>query len=282
MPTFELITTMAGVICYAAALALAVAAPLRRANRVLPQAGLILAGSLLIALALVVDAVRSGHFSLADRHQALLFYVVAVTVVFFFTARRHDLRGLWLIVLPYVTVLAAFGAWGAFAHRPVQPGIESPWLILHVLTALLGYALFTLASVYAAAFLVQDRSLRRKQFGQTFEALPPLETLEALMRRQVGLAFVVFTAAIALGVVLAHINGWGRAWLTDPKILATALTWAVYAVLLYLRLGRLYCGRRAAVVTLAGLACLLFTFVGVPLLTDSMHDFAASGQGGNT
>ena len=77
-----------------------------------------------------------------------------------------------------------------------------------------------------------------------------------------------------LGITMVWQNGGGEEWLTDPKIGATVLTWILFAILVHMRSGAGRHGRNLAVVTIAGLLCLLFAFVGVHLVTDSVHGFA--------
>ena len=84
-----------------------------------------------------------------------------------------------------------------------------------------------------------------------------------------------------IGVVLTHLNHWGGRWLTDPKIVATVVTWLVYAVLFRLRTAGRRHGREMALVALVGLVCVLFSFLGVHLVAHSIHGLvtAAAGTG---
>ena len=111
-------------------------------------------------------------------------------------------------------------------------------------TAFCGYGLFTIESVVAAAYLLQDRNLKRRNFGPVYRNLPALETLDRVMFELIGPAFLLFSVSIAMGVGLAHVNKWGVRWTTDPKVLATGFTWLVYGVLFHLRRGADRHGRR--------------------------------------
>ncbi len=115
--------------------------------------------------------------------------------------------------------------------------------------------------------------------GAIFHKLPALGVLEDLMYRQISPAFVVFSISILLGILLTHLDHWGPKWITDPKVVATAVTWLVYAILFHLRMGADYHGRKVAIVTIVGLACVLFAFFGVHLVADSMHNFVSLGGG---
>ena len=62
----------------------------------------------------------------------------------------------------------------------------------------------------------------------------------------------------------------------DAKVMATGAAWAVYGVLLYLRQPARRHGRGLACVALVGFACILVAFLGVHLLTNSVHSFGFS------
>lgn len=141
-----------------------------------------------------------------------------------------------------------------------------------------GYSLFTLDSIFVAAYLIQDHNLKHKRFGPLFQPLPPLETLDRLMVRLIAAAFALFTCALVLDVVLAHRMTWDAGWVRDPKIAATIATWLVYGALLYLRVGARRHGRAMAWVARIGLAFVLFAAVGVRFMGETVHRFAAVRQ----
>jgi ABC-type transport system involved in cytochrome c biogenesis permease subunit len=229
---------------------------------------------------LTARGLRTGRIPAFGVFEVLVWYGLAVTLAYLALAFRHRTRGIPGILLPAVAavVLASLPALRA-PVVPVDSQILSFWLGLHVVTAFLGYGLFTLESVLAVAYLIQDRNLKRKHFGALFQRLPSLETLDHLMYEQIGLAFLLFSFSMALGVVLVRRCGWGITWATDPKVAGAAATWLVYAILFHLRLGADRHGRRMALVALIGLACVIITFIGVHLVAPSVHDFFLPGQG---
>lgn len=240
---------------------------------------LILAGLGAAGLAglLVVRGVAAGRVILVEPVEVLTFYALAVTAVFLYTAVRFETRCLSVVILPYVTLVLGLAVARGRAPVPIDPPVHGLWLKAHVVTALAGYALFTLACALAVFYLLQDWNLKRKTPGRRFRSLPALETLDRLIGGQILHAFGAFSIAIGLGVVLTHVNHWRAAWLTDPKIIATAATWLVYAVLSYLRLSADRHGRKVAVITIVGFAFVLISFVGVNALATGMHRFALAG-----
>lgn len=238
--------------------------------------GLMGAGAAILAIVLAVRGVRTSAIPAFSGFDALTLYALAMTAAYLATVARRPLRGVSSFLAPYLT-LALLGALATLAGR--EPAAAQPpppqtvWLALHVGLAFASYAFLSLASVLALVYLFQDHNLKRKRLGLVWERLPALETLDHLMGRQIGIGFLLLTGAILLGTTLVWNSGRGGEWLTDPKIGAAALTWTLFAVLVHMRASSRRHGRRLALMAIAGLMCLLFTFIGVHAVIGSMHGF---------
>ena len=91
-------------------------------------------------------------------------------------------------------------------------------------------------------------------------AVPPLDALDRLAARTIGVALPALTLGIAVGVARLTSKGGGL----DALIAVTLLTWVVYGVYLLLRvLG--WRGRRAAYLALAGFALVIVVRLGLPV-----------------
>lgn len=232
-------------------------------------------GALPLVAALIMRAMLEGRIPAPGRFEAFACYSLAVVGAYLHLAIKHNMRGISGIVFPFVTFLLFLGARGAETAARSVPDVAGVWLCLHVLTAFVGYGLFTMASILAVAYLAQDYNLKHKRFGVAFERFPSLETLDHVMSHQIGFAFVTFSASLVLGVLLVRMSGGGLEWITDPKVAATALAWLVYAVLLCARMAGDRHGKRLALVTIVGLCCVLFGFVGIHVVMKSAHDFVS-------
>jgi ABC-type transport system involved in cytochrome c biogenesis permease subunit len=274
----EIILTYLGIGAYILASLLSVDALLRSGKTGRRSILLLVAlGAALLAGVLVARAVRAGCLPVFSRCDALTCYSLALTVAYLYMATRRRTRGVAGILVPYVTLMLLLAAPASGTAPTGSPPVRSLWLGLHVLTGFVGYALFSLSGVVALAYLVQDRNLKHKRLGGTFERLPALETLDHLMSRQVGFAFVMLTVSIILGFALVRLTGGGQGWLTDPKVAATLGTWAVYAVLVHMRATAGRHGKGLALVTVLGFCCVLFAFIGIHALANSVHDYILIG-----
>jgi ABC-type uncharacterized transport system permease subunit len=237
---------------------------------------MIVTGSALACLlaALAVHGTRLGTFPAFGSFEAATWYAAAVTGAYLYVGLRHEvLRTLSAVLLPCLGVIVVLGVPCSCDGGQTPAVVHNPAMGLHVTAAFTGYGLFTLESLLGAAYLVQDRNLRRKHFSGLGRRLPSLEVLDRAMQELIGPAFVLFTVSIGMGVFLTHLYKWGVRWASDPKVLLTGATWVVYAVLFYLRGSADRHGRRVAYVAVLGFVLIVAAFVGVHLVADTMHNF---------
>jgi len=175
-------------------------------------------------------------------------------------------------LLPMVLVLAALCAPlpGFFPGR-LTPDAYSLQFKLHLFAGMAAYSLFTLAILHAALMAFVERrlhGLRPAAGGESasllagpLSHLPPLLTLERLLFRLIGAAFVFLTLTLATGIVFAE-TLFGRALRFDHKTVFAVLSWATFGALLAGRLLYGWRGRTALRWTLTGFVLLLLAYVG--------------------
>lgn len=195
-----------------------------------------------------------------------LAFVVAVLALA--ASSRAENRPTVLFVLPVVVVLMAEAA--AVGIRPVALGSEfrGPWLVVHVGTIFLGYAGLALASAAAAMYVLQFRTLKRKEFGSVFSFFPALETLDGLNRAALWLGFSFLTVGLVLGWGRTLTYGEGLA-LADPEVIFGVATWAAYLAAVISRLTPGERGERSAVATTSAFVVTVLVFGTLRLLGDA-------------
>ena len=141
---------------------------------------------------------------------------------------------------------------------------------MHVVLATLGDAVFALAFSASLLYLIQERRLKTHRGRGVLRHLPSLETLDRVNYACLVWGLVLLTLGIMSGIVWAH-EAWGRSWSTDPKLVFSLLTWAVYVVLLQGRMTAGWRGRWAATLTIAGFAVIVLSLVSVNVLALGNH-----------
>jgi cytochrome c-type biogenesis protein CcsB len=230
---------------------------------------LLLAGFVVHGAAIAARSWSAGHMAVTTFDEALSFLALLLVAIFLLVQLRRPLVALGAVVSPlaFGLTLAADAVYrGA---RPLPPVLDSAWFPVHVVLSFLGDAVFALAFSASLLYLVQERRLKTHR-GPGMRYLPSLETLDRLNYSCLVWGLVLLTLGIVTGIVWAH-TAWGRFWSSDPKLLFSLVTWAIYVVLLQGRMTAGWRGRRAATLTIAGFAVIVLSLVGVNVLALGEH-----------
>ncbi|MDF1606131.1 c-type cytochrome biogenesis protein CcsB [Nocardioides sp. YIM 152315] len=205
-------------------------------------------------------------------------FVVAALYV----ALYRRLRLAWMapIVLAFVlSVLMVAVIWLYSPVAPLTEALDSYWLVIHVVSAIVATGAFTLGGITSALYLVKARSLAKhgpRQSGYVAR-LPQPEALDRVSYRLHAFGFPVWTFAVLItGPIWAH-QAWSSYWNWDPKEVWAFITWVVYAAYLHARTTAGWKGRNAAILALVGVATLWFNFIGINYFSStSQHSYAGS------
>jgi ABC-type uncharacterized transport system permease subunit len=274
------IISIAGVGCYVVASLLALASLLGvkpRGERV--AISMMTVGGVILAGVLVSRGVGLTSLPAFNCFDAMVLYALALSGAYGLWSAYRYTPGIAGILIPYATLLLLCGVSAFRMHGGVPAPVQGPGLMLHVATAYGAFGVFSLASISAVIYLIQDGNLKHKRFGVLWSRLPSLETMDHITSRLIGVAFLLLTISILMGIVLIRRVGGGEEWVLDPKVLATVILWILVAVFVHMRASSDRHGRGIAMVAVFGLGCLLFAFIGVHLVAPSVHSFIQLGLG---
>ncbi|MBN8738236.1 MAG: hypothetical protein BGP24_03570 [Lysobacterales bacterium 69-70] len=217
-----------------------------------------------LALAIIGVLAHAGYLLAAHRGGLDLHFFAALSAVSMLIAGTtlavnlaRPVDALGVLAFPLAAVLLAIDAWIA---PPTQPTAMGWQIKLHVIVALLGYALLSVSAVLALLLLVQERALRNRDIANHWlRVLPPLTLTENLMFRLVAAGFVLLTATLLSGVLFVE-NLFAQ-HLVHKTALSIA-AWVVFGTLLIGRWRFGWRGRRAVRLLLSGMAVLLLAFFG--------------------
>ncbi|QQS46934.1 MAG: cytochrome c biogenesis protein CcsA [Acidobacteriota bacterium] len=105
------------------------------------------------------------------------------------------------------------------------------------------------------------------------ESLPPLEKIDSLIYKTVGVAFAGLAILLVTGAVWAN-ESWGRYWGWDAKETGALVAWLAYAGYLHTRIAHGWSGRRSAYFALIGFLLVIFTYLGVSYILPGLHSYA--------
>ena len=197
-----------------------------------------------------------------------------VTFMYLVLFRKYGLAWMAPIVTGFVvSVLMVAVIWLHSEVAPLTEALDSYWLVIHVISAVIATGAFTLGGIASVMYLVKMR------VGETttgpMSRVPSLAVLDRTAYRVHAFAFPVWTFAVLItGPIWAH-EAWSRYWNWDPKEVWAFITWVVYAAYLHARATAGWKGRNAAILAIVGLATLWFNFIGINYFsTASQHSYA--------
>ncbi len=176
-------------------------------------------------------------------------------------------------MLGIATVLEILSAVLRTPEPPDREVFHNPLFATHTGCSLLGYAAFLVAATYGFLFLRLYQEIKRRRFSVFFGQLPPLEVLERMMAGAILVGFVALTGTLITGAFWAQQEFRNEPWWSDPKIGVTLVIWAFYGLILLLRRLHRLQGRQLAVASLAGVAAILFSLLGINLFLTELHGF---------
>jgi ABC-type uncharacterized transport system permease subunit len=122
-------------------------------------------------------------------------------------------------------------------------------------------ASLAVAAGVGVMYLLMERQVKGKQFGLLFARLPSLEFLDTLNNRLVVAGFIALSITLGTGAFFIAGSSQGLTWMMDAKVLATLVAWGLFAGLAGARILVGWRGRRVALLTMAGFALVLVSFL---------------------
>jgi ABC-type uncharacterized transport system permease subunit len=174
--------------------------------------------------------------------------------------RFYHLPTLGAFLTPLLVAMLLPALFGTPGHPELPPEtLRRPTVTLHIMSAVLGDALFGIAFVVAVMYLLQEREVKGKRFGALFPRLPSLDALDRLGQRLVRAGFVVYTVALVAGTIVAT-TVWKSAWSWDPRQVLSMLVWLLYGGMVQLRHSGWH-GRRYALLNFPGIVLVIGSMV---------------------
>ena len=187
---------------------------------------------------------------------------LAATLVLF-SALKKPVENLGIAVLPFTAVallLQYMSAGGGANIEIVGTGLKA-----HILISIFSYSLLTIAALQALLLAIQTRHLRNRHPGGFVRALPPLETMETLLFRMIGLGYILLSLSLLSGII--YIEDIFAQHLVHKTVLSFA-AWIVFAILLGGRWRFGWRGRTAVRWTLSGFVVLMLAYFGSKLVLE--------------
>jgi cytochrome c-type biogenesis protein CcsB len=226
-------------------------------------------------VAIVLRGVAAERVPWANMFEFALTGTGIIVGVFLFANLWKDLRFLGTFVTGLAVLLLVLATRNLYVDVvPLPPALDSAWLVIHVLVAILGTGFFALGAGLSITQLLQQRHETGKLARVSFlTRVPGSTTLEALAYRVNVIGFVLWTFTLIFGAIWAE-RAWGRYWGWDTKEVWTFVIWVVFAGYIHARATRGWRGTPSAVLAIVGFAAVLFNFTVVNLFFTGFHAYS--------
>jgi ABC-type uncharacterized transport system permease subunit len=206
-------------------------------------------GVVLHFVAIVQLGVAGGMIPVNNFSESISLCGFLIAVGYLFVYWRYQFASLSICVYPLVFLMTQIGAMEFPVRGWADSNVRNAWLLLHVFLVLLGYAGLALTAIASIFYLVRERQLKHKTTTRLFDRLPPLATLDNVITNAMSFGFVFITLGVIVGSAWAFVE-FGTRWIGEGKIVISLITWAVYLVMIFLRMTAGWRGRKAAVMAL--------------------------------
>lgn len=235
-------------------------------------------GLLVHLISIVLRGLSAHRWPLGNMYEFMSFVCLIAMVAWLVMLRRFEIRRIGAFVLVPVVLLMFLGGTVLYTQaEPVQPALQSYWLVIHVTVISTASGILMVPGVASLMYLLRgayDRNPAR--FTRLGPRLPSVDTLDRLAYRMTIFGFPLFTFGVICGAIWAE-SAWGRYWGWDPKETTAFIAWVVYAGYLHARATAGWRGGRAAVINIVGLAVMIFNLFFVNLVITGLHSYAGVG-----
>jgi ABC-type transport system involved in cytochrome c biogenesis permease subunit len=208
--------------------------------------------------------VMSVFLPVTTTYETLTFFAWLIPLAYLIIERMHPIRSVGVFVTGFAFTLLVIAASPALAPStiaPVVPSLQSYWLVIHVLSMIIGIAFFSVSFGGAIVYMY------RRSKGLDFERV------EEMVYRSIALGFPFYgIGGLVFGGIWAK-EAWGMYWEWDPKETAMLAAWLVYAVYLHQRVRKGPKSWTVAWLAIAGFLAVMYAWVGINYFVGGLHSF---------
>lgn len=231
-------------------------------------------GTVALFSGVVTRGLSNGHVPWGNMYEFSITGALTFVIAYLAALSKYDLR--WLGLFISFSVLLTLGTAITLLYRdsaPLVPALNSTWLVIHVIAAIISGGIFLLANVVAGAYLYLENAESKGGRPAWANRVPSLDVLDQLSYRLVAFVFPLWTFSVIAGAIWAE-AAWGRYWGWDPKETWAFITWVAYAAYLHARVTVGWRGKRAAWLCIFAGSTFLFNYVYINIWGTGKHTYS--------
>lgn len=178
--------------------------------------------------AIIIYSAANGSLPINSLHETFAPLAWFIMLLYLLLGERWSVEVTGAVAAPAAFAMSGFGVFALWSG----PGSSQagPGTVIHVLSIVLGFASFFLASACAILYFVQAKLLKKKKLDGIFRALPPLATLDQVASRLIWAGFPALVVGIVSGLFIQN----GR-WYWGTQEIVVVVTSLFYTAYLHAR-----------------------------------------------
>lgn len=223
-----------------------------------------------LGVGVVLRGIAANRVPWANMYEFAISSAFIILLIYLISLRIKDLKFIATLVTGFVLV-TLFASVSLFYSevKSLMPALQSYWLVIHVIVAVLATGFFAIAAGLHIAYLVKDGN----RFKRLTALFPSLAKLESLAYRFNIVGFVLWSFTLIAGAIWAE-RAWHRFWGWDTKEVWTFIIWVLYAGYLHAMVTRGWTGKRAAWLGLVAFLAIIFNFTIVNMFFKGLHVYS--------
>jgi cytochrome c-type biogenesis protein CcsB len=242
---------------------------------------LTLLGTIILAAGVIMRGIAAARVPWANLYEYSITGALILLTIYLVSIKSKEVRIMGTFVVGFVLLVLGTAVSVFYVQvASLMPALQSYWLVIHVMVALLATGFFSLAAALSAAYLLKTanwvekaKTPRTKNFKKIMGIFPAKETLERLAYRFNIIGFILWSFTLIAGAIWAE-RAWHRYWGWDTKEVWTFIIWTIYAGYLHANATRGWTGKRAVWLGLIGFAAVVFNFTIVNMFFKGLHVYS--------
>jgi cytochrome c-type biogenesis protein CcsB len=242
---------------------------------------LLIIAAILHTVGVVLRGIAASRVPWANMYEFSITGALFVVLVYLTALSIKDVRFIATFVTGFVILILGAATSAFYVEvQSLMPALQSVWLVIHVVVAVLAVAFFNIAAALSTAYLLKTANWvndsKKKSVGtlkRVFTLFPAAESLERLAYRFNIIGFILWSFTLIAGAIWAE-RAWHRYWGWDTKEVWTFIIWVLYAGYLHANATRGWTGKRSAWLSLIGFGAVIFNFTVVNLFFKGLHVYS--------
>lgn len=240
---------------------------------------LTIVGFVLHFAATLLRGIGAERVPWANMYEFALTATLAMVAVYLVVQFFVDLRFLGVIVTGLALVFLGVSKVNYYVPiTPLVPALDTYWLVIHIIVAVLSIGFFSLSAGLAVMQLMQTRREAKQKAGEVvpmkfMTGIPNAVRLEDIAYRLAIIGFSFWTFTLIAGSIWAE-RAWSRYWGWDVKEVWTFVIWVLYAGFIHARATRGWRGSRSAWLNIIAFAAIIFNYTIVNVYFKGLHAYS--------